>query len=81
MLFHILPPPRPAKLPQYACVVIFLILLFLLSRYLKLQKGQRNEVDVGDVSDSLKSNVSAKYVILEEMDEQEDNTWKDLWKY
>lgn len=31
---------------------------------------------VADIAGSLKSNVNAKYVILEEVDEQEDSIWK-----
>lgn len=49
-------------------------------RYLKLQTGHSKEVDMGDtagdIAGSLKSNINARYVILEEVDEQEDSTWK-----
>lgn len=40
-------------------------------RYQKLQKGHASE---NDTEDSLSENVAAKYVILEEMDEQDDGT-------
>uniref|UniRef100_F6H549 Receptor-like serine/threonine-protein kinase n=1 Tax=Vitis vinifera TaxID=29760 RepID=F6H549_VITVI len=44
----------------------------------KLQTGHSNEVDMGDaagdIAGSLKSNINARYVILEEVDEQEDST-------
>ncbi|CBI22040.3 unnamed protein product, partial [Vitis vinifera] len=52
--------------------------LFNWYKYLKLQTGHSNEVDMGDtagdIAGSLKSNINARYVILEEVDEQEDST-------
>ncbi|RVW85884.1 putative sugar phosphate/phosphate translocator [Vitis vinifera] len=52
--------------------------LFNWYKYLKLQTGHSKEVDMGDtagdIAGSLKSNINARYVILEEVDEQEDST-------